>query len=248
MRTNRLVTRGFAALLAAGGTLMAAVLPAAMASASVWSSSAAFGNANIQGYTFNNNEWNGDHGSQRIWVNGARSWGVTSNQPGGSDVKTYPEEQANYSRAWSGYRAIWSRFKESGPASGDWEAAYDIWVGAPPNTSATTEVMIWVDNHGQYPAGQIVGQASIAGQSWQIFYTPDVNGHRAYSFVLNSVSRAHERSGIVHVLDTFRWMQRHGDLRASAPLTQIDWGWEICSTGGSNLTFTTSHFGIHTQG
>lgn len=245
MAVQRFVNRGLKAIVAAGSILVATVVPAASASASVWQSSAAFGTARIQGYTFYNNEWNRDHGPQTIWVNGRRNWGVRSDQPGGTGVKTYPEEQKILSLPWNRYSAVWSHFRESGPGVGDWEAAYDLWVGSAPRIPANTEVMIWVYNHGQRPAGRVIGHATIGHQRWQVFYSPSTAGHHVYSFVLHGLARAHETSGVVHILNTLRWLHRHGHLAASAPLRQVDWGWEICSTGGASRRFTTRQFAVH---
>jgi hypothetical protein len=44
----------------------------------------------------------------------------------------------------------------------------------------------------------------------------------------------------VHIIATLRWLQRNGYVSAGAAIGQVDFGWEICSTGGEPETFTVS--------
>ncbi|HET9071617.1 MAG TPA: hypothetical protein VFN60_06855 [Acidimicrobiales bacterium] len=219
------------------------------ASAATWQSSAAYGKTTMGGFILNNNEWNGGGGQQTIWANSATNWGVTSTQPAGTAVRTYPEEQKFFHQPLSQFSTVSSSFAESGPSTGDWEAAYDIWVNAAPITAGTTEVMIWVDNHSQRPAGQVVGTASIGGQTWQVWNRPSTGGkHAVVSFVLNSLTGANETSGSVDILATLKWMQSHSLLNATPELDQIDWGWEVCSTNGTPQKFTTTNYTLDTGG
>ena len=64
------------------------------------------------------------------------------------------------------------------PAKGNYiaEAAYDIWLN-----NWDTELMIWVDNHGQVPAGKVVGTYTIYGEKWQLWQDGSVSSARACS-------------------------------------------------------------------
>jgi hypothetical protein len=53
-----------------------------------------------------------------------------------------------------------------------------------------------------------------------------------------------ERSGSVDILAMLTWLQDHGYLPPGSGLWQIDYGFEICSTGGQPETFAVSHFSI----
>jgi hypothetical protein len=50
------------------------------------------------------------------------------------------------------------------------------------------------------------------------------------------------RSGTIDVLGVLRWLQDHGLVSAAAGIAQIDFGWEICSTGGQPEKFGVSRF------
>jgi hypothetical protein len=53
-----------------------------------------------------------------------------------------------------------------------------------------------------------------------------------------------EHSGTVNVLAMLRWLESHRYLPAKSTLNAIDYGWEICSTGGERETFTLSRLTI----
>ena len=61
-------------------------------------------------------------------------------------------------------------------ASYDAEAAYDLWLNG-----YQVEVMVWVDNHGQTPAGGVIDQAVISGRRYDVYQG---SGHM-FSFVIS---------------------------------------------------------------
>ena len=102
-------------------------------------------------------------GMQTLWAKSSSDWGVVSDQArGNTAVLTYPDAQNIYTLPSDdpdplrNFGIIQSTFKQSMPSIGDFEAAYDLWLN-----NWNTEVMIWVDNHGQTPAGVIVGNTTI---------------------------------------------------------------------------------------
>ena len=147
-----------------------------------WCSSDAFGTFNTSdGFDLYNNEWNssGHPGPQRICGNSGRDWQVTSTQrAGNTGVLTYPSVQRNYpNRALSSFTSMTSSYAENmnAVAGTDAEAAYDIWIN-----DLSKEVMFWVDNHGQTPAGSKVATVTLGGLTWNYYET---SGY--YAFVLN---------------------------------------------------------------
>jgi hypothetical protein len=112
----------------------------------------------------------------------------------------------------------------------DAEAAYDIWLN-----NYALEVMIWVDNQGQTPAGGRIGTATLAGAAFTVYRS----GH-TYSFV----SGRNEASGSVNILDALDWLVSEHDASSSSYLTQFNFGWEICSTGGHTDTFSVRGLGL----
>jgi glycosyl hydrolase family 12 len=101
--------------------------------------------------------------------------------------------------------------------------------------------MVWVDNHGQRPAGNQVATATIDGASYQVWSTGSAGSTGdPVSLVLNS----NETSGTVNVLADLNWLESNGYMPAGSGLNQIDFGYEICSTGGVPETFTLSGYSL----
>jgi hypothetical protein len=202
--------------------------------------------SNSNGFTtyVGNNMWacgNGDCGPQTIAADSPGSWSATSNQANGNTaVLTYPNVQqiftktTNVDPAISAFASISSDFTETmNPQAGtDAEAAYDIWLSG---TSGPNEIMIWVDNVGRGNGGaKQIGTATIGGQA----FTVNQFGDGEIIFSLNQ----NEQSGTVDILATLKWLQGHGLVSAGARLGQIDFGFEICSTGGKPEKFAVSRY------
>jgi Glycosyl hydrolase family 12 len=177
-------------------------------------------------------------GIQTVSAYGPADWSVTSDQAAGNTgVLTYPDVSQVFTLSndtdppISGFSAITSSFTEAmnATAGTDSEAAYDIWLddGNGPN-----EIMIWVDNHGQTPAGDDKGSIVIGGTTYELW-----NGGDTISFVMSN-----EQSGTVNILAVLNWLQSNGYVSSTADLGQVDFGWEICSTGGVSETFTISSY------
>ncbi len=177
-------------------------------------------------------------GSQTVTSHGPGDWSVTSDQKAGNTgVLTYPDVaqvftlSSNTDPPISGFSAITSSFTEAMNATPgtDAEAAYDIWLD---KGSGPEEIMIWVDNHGQTPAGDDKGSVVIGSTTYELW-----NADGTISFV-----RSNEQSGTVDILAVLHWLQSHGYVSSTANLGQVDFGWEICSTAGMPETFTVSSY------
>jgi hypothetical protein len=200
-----------------------------------WCSSDAFGTFNTSdGFDLYNNEWNSNAnpGPQKICGNNGHDWQVTSTQrANNTEVLTYPSVQKNYpNRALSSFTSMTSTYSENMNSTGgtDAEAAYDIWVN-----DLNKEVMFWVDDHGQTPAGKKTATVTLGGLTWTLW---EESGY--YAFVLDH----NATSGTVDLLAGIKYLISRGDLSASDKLWQVNFGWEICSTAGVAQTFTMSNF------
>jgi hypothetical protein len=202
--------------------------------------------SNSNGYTtyVGNNMWgcgNGDCGPQTVAAEHPGNWSVVSTQADGNTaVLTYPDVQQVFTKttdtdpAISAFTSITSDFTETmNPQAGtDAEAAYDLWLG---NTSGPKEVMIWVDNVGRGSGGaQQIGTATIGAQGFTVYQ------YRGGE-VIFSLNR-NEQSGRVDILATLKWLQSHRLAGAGAQLGQVDFGFEICSTGGKPEKFAVSRY------
>lgn len=197
-----------------------------------------------------NNKWGcgspDQCGRQTVQANTPGHWQVTSNQAAGNTaVLTYPDVQQVFTNTdnndppVASFHAIYSRFAEAMHATRgtDAEAAYDIWLS---NTSGANEVMVWVDNHGRGSGGATrVGHATIFRQPFTVYEYG--TGEIIFSLDHN------EHTGTVHILAILRWLQRHRYVAWHAGIGQVDFGWEICSTGHRPETFTVSAYSLRSR-
>ena len=222
----------FAPLLAAAAVtaavVPAAAIPAAAARLSVpprprFESSAPFGTWRAGAFVIGNDAWNPAAGPQTVWADSVSDWGVESTQPAGNRVvMSYPNVAENFRDVpVSRFDIIRTGYSESMPAGPglDAEAADDVWLNG-----RQIEVMIWVDNHRQHPAGTIISHARILGQDFSVWHRG-----RIWTFLLNH----HQAAGQTHILGALRWLISRQDIPASATLAQVAFGWEIVSTGGA---------------
>jgi Glycosyl hydrolase family 12 len=202
--------------------------------------------SNSNGYTtyVGNNMWgcgNGGCGPQTLTAYSPGNWSARSTQDNGNTaVLSYPNVQqlftktTNIDPAISAFGSITSDFTETmNPQAGtDAEAAYDLWLS---HASGPNEIMIWVDNVGRGSGGaRQIGNATIGRQAFTVYQYG--NGEIIFSLDRN------ERSGTVDILATLRWLQGHRLISAGARLGQVDFGFEICSTGGKPEKFTVSRY------
>jgi Glycosyl hydrolase family 12 len=202
--------------------------------------------SNSNGYTtyVANNMWgcgSGNCGPQTVTAYDPGDWSVKSAQASGNTaVLTYPDVQQVFTKTTntdpplSAFTSITSGFTETmNPQAGtDAEAAYDLWLS---HTSGPNEVMIWVDNVGRGSGGaQRIGAATIAGQAFTVYQYQ--GGEVIFSLNQN------EQSGTVDILAALKWLQGHGLASAGAQLGQVDFGFEICSTGGKPENFAVSRY------
>jgi len=138
--------------------------------------------------------------------------------------KNYPNEAVGQ------FTKMTSSYAESMPSGGDFEAAYDIWLNG-----LSKEVMFWVDNHGQAPAGTKRATVTLGGLTWDLYAT---SGY--WAFVLNH----NASSGTVDLLAGLRYLQSTGALSASDKLWQVNFGWEICSTLNKPEVFRVTSYSL----
>lgn len=199
-------------------------------------------------FILDSNEWNPVGGKQSApaspmttWAGRDTSWGVCTNQPGTG--WPYPEERLMLGNTpMSSLAAIMSGYDETTPQGGMWDSAYDIWVRSPAGAPRQTprEVMIWTANHGEWTGNpRVVGNVTIAGHRYQMSVCDSCN---RVTFVFPSDVPA----TTVNLLAVLRYAA-HNPASTSITgrdpvITEIDRGWEIYKTEGTQAFTTNSYW------
>jgi hypothetical protein len=201
-----------------------------------------------------NNCWADPSCQQTITAHHPGNWSLSAREPAkNTAVKSYPGIQQlmnNYSTdaKWSGssdtpisgLSVLSSTYAETMPHNSGTiaQAAWDIWLakdGGFPN-----EIMVWVDNVNRGDGGATKkATASFGGQDWTLYQYGD--GELIWSLGKPGAF-AQQSSGTVNLLALLRWLQKNGYAAADATIGELDFGWEICSTGGVHETFTVSKY------
>jgi Flp pilus assembly protein TadB len=188
------------------------------------------------GFTISNNVLTAQAGPQTIWAFSYRRWGVESDQPATSTVKSYPSVRKSYpvQPAYSSLEYLRSTYAQSMPSTAalSADATYEVWLD-----NHTVEVMMWVDNHNRTPAGRMIGTILRFKQTFAVWQ----NGPDMYTFVLSGPQQA---AGEVHLLSALRYLVNNGNLSSSDTVDEVDFGWEIASTGGTRADFGLTHYGV----
>ena len=203
------------------------------------------------GFIIHNNMWNtsGYRVNETVEACSYDSWNVIAtadNSSGDGAVKTYPNVHKDYHN-WStgsepplsNYPTLSSSFAATGPNTGIYNIAYDIWLNGVGNGGGSNrEVMIWTDNQAQRPAGSVVATGlAFGGQTWTLWATGD---NRILSFVAGTDMAA----GTVNIRAMLDYLVSHGRVPANSTLGQICYGVEIVSTNGAPGTFRFTGFSL----
>jgi beta-mannanase len=211
--------------------------------------------SNSSGVAVIQNEWgaNSNLTSQVLSANSGSAWQVTANLSASNKaVLSYPDTQEVVTNSsgdptpLADYDTLTSSYTDALPsspgASDDYEAAYDLWLGAG-TVSGSQEIMVWTDNHGQTPSG------SDTGKTWTDASTGDVYEIWASSpgNPVSLVAKTNATSGSVDLLTMIKWLKTNSYI-TSTGLNQIDYGFELCSTSGAPETFSVSAYSISATG
>lgn len=196
-----------------------------------------------------NNCWADPQCHQKVTATSPAHWSVTSTERYGNGcpaVRTYPNVQQLTDNTHSDpfpirkLRYLSSLYRETSPAhGGSWEAAYDLWLSN--FGGGSQEIMIWVDTRNRSVGiyGTLRASVNFYGAVYRIYTGPKGTNHAMF-FV-----RAHNaKTSRVHILAMMSWLRKHGYLASTAGFGQIDFGWEICSTGTGPGTFRLSGFNL----
>lgn len=185
--------------------------------------------------------WNPISGwQQALSATNPGDWHVTANMPAGNTaVVSYPNTGASYGeQPLSKFKTIVSSFSENMNATAGTSAwaTYDLWFNNWGN-----EVMIQHDFAGNGPCS-FVATASFGGsdgvpvQSWGLC--------KYGSELIWKLTSGSEQTGSVDILSMVTWLETHGYMASNSTITDLSYGFEICSTGGKNENFQVNSFSI----
>jgi hypothetical protein len=158
---------------------------------------------------------------------------------GNTAVISFPDVGEEYnSNALASFSSIYSSFVENMHArkGTSAEAAYDIWLNNWGN-----EVMIQnnIVNRGSCSTRAVVsfgGSGGVPVQKWNLCTYG--------SEIIWQLPGRGEQSGSVDVLAMLKWLMSHRYLPSKSNLTDISYGFEICSTDGHAENFAVSKFSV----
>jgi len=213
------------------------------------------GNVNVQmGYW---NEPNAPSGSsQTMYAISPESWYVNATFPtGNTAVETYPNSDAIYyptNPLVSSYSYLFSGFGGNMNLNSNTsaESAYDIWLNNYGN-----EVMIWtyLSNRSLSGCTLLTADVSFGGaygvpvEKWDLcrYGSGEIVWYLDQQSLGTGTSTVYGlNAGSVDIYAMLMWLENNGYLASSTYLTQIEYGFEICSTGGVNEEFEVSGFTI----
>jgi hypothetical protein len=139
-----------------------------------------------------------------------------------------------------------SSISDTYPASGTYDASYDIWLNATTDVSGVqdTEIMIWLNHTGSInPVGSATGTATIAGHSWTV-WTGNNGQNNVVSYVQAGLSSL-SFDVKAFISDTLGRGSTYGTT--SWYLTSIQAGFEPW-IGGVGLSVNTFSASVNTGG
>lgn len=200
-------------------------------------------------FVLDSNEWNPAGGGDTnvpaswmtTWAGNDSSWGVCAHEAGTG--YPYPEERLILGKLpMSSLAAINSGYSDTTPSDAQYDSAYDIWLQRPAGAPGQTppEIMIWTTNHGEWTGNkQVVGTMTIAGHQYQMSVCASCN---RISFVFPSNVPA----TTVNILAVLKYAARNPASRkivgGNPVLTEIDRGWEIFKTNGTEAFTAHSYW------
>jgi hypothetical protein len=215
---------------------------------SVWCSCEQWGEKTSGSYTYYNDIWGSGPGPQCIWLGDSGAWGLASQHPATSGIKSYPNVSLSPQKAISSINTYTSSFDVLVPSGGAYEAAYDLWVkGA---TSARIEIMLWLTYQGgvqpiakSYDASGAVADVTnvnAGGHSWNVYY-----GSNGANDVASFLRTTPATSGSVDIKAILAWLianntSSYAKFDASYTLDQVQFGYEITSDAATQAYVTKS--------
>jgi hypothetical protein len=173
---------------------------------------------------------------QTLTAYGPGNWRVDANMPAGNTaVVSFPNTGQPMNETplarFSQLTASYAETMNKTASTSGW-AMFDIWIN-----DWDYEVMIQHD-FARNGDCKTVASVTFRGQSWHLC---DFGHVLAWKLGADEAHKASEQTGTVDLLAMLTWLESHGYLPQNPHLTNISYGWEICSTGGADETFRVTY-------
>lgn len=207
--------------------ILFAALPSTVLRATVWTTTAQYGQYTFStGYAVNNDVWGAGANAQTLNVDtlsgsAPHFWATTSQS--GTTVKTYPDARLTINQTVSSIGKLVGSF-DTGPLEGQCDFAFDCWI--------PSEVMVWTQwTSGAYPNGSLYqSNVTISGVTYNVYHGSYWTFERA----------TQSSSGTADLAGIFKWLVNNGHL-ANGTIGSCQYGVEIIS-GDSTWTVHSCSF------
>lgn len=187
------------------------------------------------------NVWSGGaNWEQTLSANSPQDWQVVANMAAGNTgVVSFPNTGVTLGDPVDSFTQTTATLSEEmphNPQTTGW-GMFDLWYN-----NWADEVMVQYDfsNNGDC---DVAASTVIDGQSWHL--CDFGGGTMAVKLGAGEGSlRQSEPGGTFDLLAISKWLEQTGHLPAGSTWTAISAGWEICSTGGQNETWSFSDYNL----
>ena len=188
--------------------------------------------------------------TQKLLANSPGDWKVVSNVAAGNKAVTaFPNTGAAFDEARLGsFSTIVGSFSESMPhttGTSAW-ATYDIWLN-----EWQYEVMIQHDFVGNGPCSYVAvttfgGSNGVPSRLWGLctYGSNLIWKLAAPGSAVGTHKTVNEPTGSVDIKAMLSWLVSHGYVDAKPTITNVSYGWEICSTDGMKQTFKLEDYSL----
>ena len=188
------------------------------------------------GVEVDNDVWNqSEAGPQKTYVCSFHSWYAVANQPAlasnPGSIKSYPDTQFLIGgKNVSQYTSLASNFAESFRRTGEWDAAYDVWLN-----NYSIEVMVWNEwtTHATIPQPGSV-PVTIDGVKYGMW-------HSGSDYIALARSAGQVKSGSVDIAHVLKWLVTQHLVKNTDVPNSIEYGVEIASTAGTSQRFDVTN-------
>jgi hypothetical protein len=185
--------------------------------------------------------------SQTLTAYSPSDWKVTANSTAGdTSVESYPDTQQLYQTSsntpdpLSRFATLTGTETESMPHNSGTiaEAAWDLW------TNYTSDIMVWNDNVNRCNSGAqgtlLAASQTVSGQTYDVYRYGGTGGEIIFSEqgAGGTGTCAQDPSSSVDILAFLSWVNSH--VTPITGVSQIQYGFELCSTGGTAEDFAVS--------